>query len=121
MCTTFAIIKKDGTAQLADRLGVPENKFFYSQCVRPGNTISIIIGSKGGDTFKEVIWWLYLKQTGEELKPEYQSSRCIIPATAFVECQKGKNPHPLESQDGRCMAFGGLFRQKQDKTTNERI
>ena len=138
MCTNFVLIKQDGTATLADRLHVDDSLFRYAPDIRPGAAISIIVGGEKNQ-IKTATWWLYLKQTAEGLRPhqdyfsvnssvkklakrpEYKRSRCIIPATAFVESQEGKHPHLLEPADGRAMAFGGLFKEWVDKVTGEII
>ncbi len=88
---------------------------------------------------KDATWWLYLKQTDAGLKPhpdyfsvntnyakltrkpEYKTSRCIIPASAFVESQDGKNPHLLEPADGSAIAFGGLWKEWLDKVSGELV
>ncbi len=141
MCTNFALIKTDGTAELGNRLLVDAGDFIYSNDFRPGSRISIITGGPTGDPGQRqvlpAVWWLYLQQTEAGLKPhrdyfsvntnyrklpkkvEYRKSRCIIPATSFVESQDGKSPHLLEPQDGSAIAFGGLFREWTDKTTGE--
>lgn len=143
MCTNFALIKTDGTAELGSRLLVDAGDFIYSSDFRPGSKISIVTGGPTGDQGQRrvlpAIWWLYLQQTDAGLKPhrdyfsvntnyrklpkkpEYRKSRCIIPATSFVESQDGKHPHLLEPQNGSAIAFGGLFKEWSDKTTGEII
>ncbi|MCB1661166.1 MAG: SOS response-associated peptidase family protein [Pseudomonadales bacterium] len=137
MCTNFALIKKDGSAQLSKQLGVDETQLRYSQDIRPGSMISIVIERDGERLISDAIWWLYLQQTETGLKPhpdyfsvntnhaklsnktEYRKSRCIIPATAFVESQGGKNPHLLEPANGDAIAFGGLWKEWVDKVTGQ--
>lgn len=133
MCTNFALIKSDGTAVLADRLGIDDRELRYSPDIRPGNVISIVVEEDGKRVVKDAIWWLYLRQTEQGLKPhpdyfsvntnyaklpqkaEYRQSRCIIMASAFVESQNGKNPHLLRPADGSALAFGGLWKTWSDK------
>jgi len=137
MCTNFALIKTDGTVELGTRLLVDASDFIYSSDFRPGSKISIITGGRGQRQVLPAIWWLYLQQTDRGLKPhrdyfsvntnyqklskktEYRKSRCIIPATSFVESQDGKCPHLLEPKNGSAIAFGGLFKEWTDKTTGE--
>lgn len=139
MCTNFALIKKDGTAKLADHLGVDARSLIYNHNFRPADKINIIIGSKDERLAHHAIWWLYLQQTDSGLKPhkdyfsvntnhaklpkktEYKTSRCIIPASSFIESQNGKHPHLLEPVDGSAIAFGGLYKQWTDKMTGEII
>ncbi len=137
MCTNFALIKTDGTTELGTRLLVDDSDFIYSTDFRPGSRISIITGEQGQRQVLPATWWLYLQQTEAGLKPhrdyfsvntnyrklpqktEYRTSRCIIPATAFVESQDGKHPHLLEPKNGNAITFGGLFKQWTDRTTGE--
>lgn len=141
MCTNFVLIKTDGTAELATRLLVDDAAFRYRNDFRPGSTISIVTGGAAGETEQRRVltatWWLYLKQTDAGLKPhrdyfsvntnyrklpkkpEYRTSRCIVPASAFVESQDGKCPHLLAPSDGRGIAFGGLYKEWTDRTTGE--
>lgn len=111
----------------------------YCDDFRPGATISIINESGGARQVCPAIWWLYLQQTPDGLKPhrnyfsvntnhaklpgkvEYRTSRCIVPASCFVESQGGKNPHLLESKNGSAIAFGGLYKEWTDKVTGEYV
>ena len=137
MCTNFALIKTDGTAELGNYLLVDASDFIYSNNFKPGSKISIITGGQGQRRLLPAIWWLYLQQTDAGLKPhrnyfsvntnyqklpkksEYRTSRCIVPATSFVESQDGKRPHLLEPKNGSAIAFGGLFKEWTDKATGE--
>ena len=139
MCTNFVLIKKNSTFELAEKLGVNGDDFLTSQNFKPGSTISIIKEQNGKNCVMPAIWWLYLQQTDEGLKPhkdyfsvntnhgklakkiEYKKSRCIVPASAFVESQGGKNPHLLEPEDGSTMAFGGLYKVWADKVSGEMV
>ncbi|MGI9292636.1 MAG: SOS response-associated peptidase family protein [Pseudomonadales bacterium] len=139
MCTNFVLIKRDGTATLADRLMVDQDEFLFNPDVAPGAKISIIIERDGTRQVKTAIWWLYLQQMETGFKPnrnyfsvnsshaklkkrlEYKTSRCIIPATAFVESQDGKRPHLLIPRDGSALAFGGLWKEWIDEETGEII
>ncbi|WP_101757344.1 SOS response-associated peptidase family protein [Oceanicoccus sp. KOV_DT_Chl] len=137
MCTNFVLIKKKSIVQLAGNLGVNADELHYQPHAKPGAVISIITATSKGNTIKEAIWWLFLKQTETGLKPhpdyfsvntrydklasrpEFRTSRCIIPATAFMESQDGKRPHLLEPIDDSAIAFGGLFKEWTDKLTGE--
>ncbi len=137
MCTNFALIKTNGSAELADRLGVNSADFIYGANFKPASTISIVREFAGNRQVVPAIWWLYLQHTDHGLKPhksyfsvntnyaklpkkvEFKTSRCIIPATAFVESQDGKNPHLLEPTDGSAIAFGGLYKVWTDKASGE--
>lgn len=137
MCTNFVFIKTSGVSSFADRLQVSVDDFRFSPDIRPASPVSIITGGMEQREVKTATWWLYLQQTAQGLRPhpdyfsvnsnykklpkrpEYRRSRCIIPATAFVESQDGKAPHLLEPGDGEVMGFGGLYKQWTDKTTGE--
>ncbi len=124
---------------LADRLRVRHDDFLFGNHFGPGNTISIVTGDPETRAVRKAIWWLYLQQTPEGLRPhrdyfsvntnyqklaqkaEYRHHRCIVPATAFVESQDGKHPHLLEPADGGAMAFGGLYKEWTDRVTGEMI
>jgi putative SOS response-associated peptidase YedK len=139
MCTNFALIKKNGTTTLADSLGIDPNSLIFNENIKPASTISIVMEHEGERQIVPAIWWLYLQQTDTGLiphkdyfsvnsnhaklpsRPEYKRSRCIIPATSFVESQDGKHPHLLEPSDGSAIAFGGLFKTWVDKVTGEVI
>lgn len=136
MCTNFALHKSPGATALAERLGVDPASLRYGPDFGPGSHISIITGREPRQA-QEAIWWLFLAQTDKGLRPhkkyfsvntrydklpkrpEYKRSRCIVPATAFVESQDGKRPHLLEPADGRAIAFGGLWKEWVDKSTGE--
>ncbi len=106
-----------GQAGRAPR-GGPGGALRYGNDFGPGSTISIVVERDNTRQARDAIWWLYLQQTGQGLKPhkdyfsvntrydklpkkaEYRKSRCIVPATAFVESQDGKRPHLLEPAHG---------------------
>ena len=136
MCTNYVLIKSDGSAKLAESLGVDANRLIYGD-FRPGTQISVVTGGSEARLLRPATWWLYLQQTQEGLRPhrdyfsvntnyrklpqksEFKHSRCIIPATAFVESQDGKRPHLLELANGNAIAFGGLYKKWTDKVTGE--
>jgi len=139
MCTNFVTRKTTGMEHLANQLGVNFQNLLFGADIGPGATISIVVGSEQDNEIRKATWWLYLQQTDKGLrphrdyfsvntrydkldkKPEYRKHRCIIPATAFVESQDGRNPHLLEPVDGRAIAFGGLWKTWTDKVTGEVI
>lgn len=104
----------------------------------PGSMVSIVSEFTGERRIHDAKWHLYLiYQNGEwklmpkywsintradklAKKSEYRHSRCLIPATAFVESQNGKHPHLLEFID-RAFVFGGLMKQWHDKASGNDI
>lgn len=139
MCTNFVLIKKNGVTTLAKKLGVNPEGLLYQVHAKPGSVISIITDSAAGHCIRPATWWLFLKQTETGLKPhpdyfsvntrydklpkrpEFRSTRCIVPATAFMESQNGKRPHLLEPADDSAIAFGGLYKEWTDKVTGEHV
>lgn len=139
MCTNFVLIKKKGVTSLARKLRVDSTQLIYNENIRPGSLIGIVRQTNDERVITPATWWLFLQQTDQGLKPhpdyfsvntnyarlpkrpEYKRTRCIIPATAFVESQDGKRPHLLEPADGSAIAFGGLYKEWADKTTGEII
>ena len=139
MCTNFILIKKNSTVELSDRLRINAADYIYSPNFKAASTISVVMEQDGDRRIASAIWWLYLQQTDHGMKPhkdyfsvntnyaklpkkvEFKKSRCIIPATAFVESQDGKNPHLLEPADGSAIAFGGLYKTWIDKISGEVI
>jgi putative SOS response-associated peptidase YedK len=61
-------------------------------------------------------------------KPAFRSAfrrqRCIVPADAYYEWQQttaGKVPHAIVRQDGKLLAFAGLWATWQDPRADQRI
>lgn len=139
MCTNFALIKQNSTLILAERLKVNHDLFIFGNNMAPGSRVSVVRSKAGEREVLPATWWLYLQQTEQGLRPhkdyfsvntnyaklpskaEYRKTRCVIPATAFVESQGGKAPHLLEPADGSAIAFGGLYKEWHDKVTGEII
>jgi putative SOS response-associated peptidase YedK len=137
MCTNFVLIKKKSVFELAARLGVDGMTLRFQDHAKPGAAISIIVDTGQNNAIKTATWWLFLKQTDAGLKPhpeyfsvntrydklpkrpEFKTSRCIIPATAFIESQNGKKPHILVPADDSAIAFGGLYKEWVDNLTGE--
>jgi putative SOS response-associated peptidase YedK len=138
MCGRFNL-KPDGkTEALLSSLGVTGQPR-YADDIAPGALISIIHNNKS-PTLKTAIWWLFLDRA--TLKPNYKytsfnsrsdklfqprsisykpyrESRCIIPASAFVEgLGDRKTYHMIELTD-HAIAFGGLFKENVDLDSGE--
>lgn len=137
MCVEYSHTKIKGTQLFTKRLGLDVDAFRFGPSFGPGSTISIVTGGQDDNMVRDAIWWLYLEQTDSglkphkkyfsvntrydklEKKPEYKTHRCIVPASAIVESQDGKNPHLLEPADGSVMALGGLWKEWVDKVSGE--
>lgn len=132
MCGAFGI--KNDNPQLRDF-----NRILTKQSMRNdgwqncGQTIEIILSENGQNVLSQAIWWLLLeKDSIGKYKPHskyttfnsrwhegsgfslasanpFKTSRCIIPATSFIESQNKQYWH-LEAID-QPIAFGGLYKQ----------
>lgn len=133
MCGRFQVEPSRELDALIDSIGA-QGEIRYAQDIAPGAPISIIHGRE----ISTATWWLFL--VPETLKPNYKyasfnsrsdklnspssiayrpfrDSRCIIPATAFVEGVGDKKTyHKIELVD-RAIAFGGLFKSFLDTET----
>lgn len=139
MCGRFQLVANNKTDTLMDALGVDGGPLHYANDIAPGSPISFIhqAGSRVVDT---ATWWLLLDhKTG---KPNYKyasfnsrsdklnqprslaykpfrESRCIIPASAFVEgLGDRKTYHRIELAD-EAIAFGGLYKTNVDPDSGE--
>ncbi len=111
-----------------------------SEDVAPASTISMVAQDSTGRYFVDANWWLLQQQTSEGFKANYQyasfnsrsdklnnpqsiayqpyrQSRCLIPASSFVEGQD-KRYYQLKPVNS-AIAFGGLYRSWQNPQTGE--
>lgn len=132
MCGAYNVINNPFTTKLANQLGVDDAIETRNLRV-PASNIQIITQSPSGTRqLVDAKWWLLLKNHDGELKADYKwktfnsksarlrtsrltkglfiKSRCIIPASGFVEGQDKKVYHYLEPE-GQAIAFGGLYKQ----------
>jgi putative SOS response-associated peptidase YedK len=125
---------------LAKLFGVSPADFHYSDDIAPGSGISIIHDQGGKRRIDTATWWLFLDHA--TLKPNYKyasfnsrsdklhkktslaygpyrKTRCIIPATAFIEGTGDKKTyHRIELED-QGIAFGGLYKEHLNQDTGE--
>lgn len=142
MCGRFNLIDSPEIQWLCQSLGISLFPRHGSPDIAPGAKIPIIHERGGERVVSEAIWWLLLDH--ETLKPNYKyasfnsrsdkldnkrgiaykpyrESRCIIPASAFVEGLGDKKTyHKIELQDS-AIAFGGLYKEHLDQHTGEVI
>ncbi len=113
----------------------------YADDIAPGALISIITNNQL-PTLKTAIWWLFLDH--RTLKPNYKyasfnsrsdklfqprsisykpyrESRCIIPASAFVEGLGDKKTYHMIELADQAIAFGGLYKESINRDTGEII
>lgn len=134
MCGAYAAINNPFTGKLTSILGVPEME---NRGIRvPASSIQIIHQPRENRLLSDAKWWLMLNPDG---KPNYKystfnnrsdklfssqltkglfkQSRCIIPASGFIEGQN-KKYHFIENKNG-ALALGGIC--KYYKINNEII
>jgi putative SOS response-associated peptidase YedK len=137
MCGRFQLSKSPEVDTLVEKTG-SKGELQYSSDIAPGAAISIIHNTQ----IRSATWWLFLDP--ETLKPNYKyasfnsrsdklnspysiaykpyrESRCIIPASAFIEALGDKKTyHKVELID-RAIAFGGLCKSYLNIETGELI
>ncbi|MBT5484299.1 MAG: DUF159 family protein [Gammaproteobacteria bacterium] len=142
MCGRFQILKNKKSKKLLNKLDVDESEILFSRDKAPGSRISIIQRVKDRNVVTQAIWWLLIDPvTG---KPNYKyasfnsrsdklnspraiayepfrESRCIIPATAFIEGKGDKLTYHKIELENEAIAFGGLHRETIHKVTGEVI
>ena len=138
MCGRFNTKDDSKIASLCEVLSVTHGIRLQGD-LAPGSMINIIHQSGAGRVVSEALWWLLLDENS--LKPNYKyssfnsrsdrlrnrqgisflpyrESRCIIPATAFVEGLGDKKTYHMIELPGSAIAFGGLYKQyKSQKIT----
>jgi putative SOS response-associated peptidase YedK len=110
---------------------------FNADCA-PCNPISIIAGQPAQPRLQDALWHLYVEPTPSGFKPhprywsintnwqqlakkrEFNTSRCLIPASSFIESQDGQHPHQLYFE-GQAFCFGGLYKTWTHPRTGETI
>jgi putative SOS response-associated peptidase YedK len=144
MCGRFNIVDDRAVQVLCERLGIDTARWpiRFSDDVAPASRISMVREGMEGRRVDDAIWWLLLESTETGWKPNYRyatfntrhdklhkkgsvgyrsfiESRCIIPASGFVEGLEGtKTYHQLNGID-EAIAFGGLYRSWLDERTGE--
>jgi len=139
MCGRYNIIDSPQVHQLMDIVGVKLSGMRFSSDIPPGSRISIIRETATGRGLADAIWWLLLER--DTLKPSrytsfntrsdklhtprsagyhpYRKSRCIIPASAFIEGLGDKQTYHKIELDGQAIAFGGLYQEYVNRETGE--
>jgi putative SOS response-associated peptidase YedK len=123
MCGAYNVINNPFSNSMSEILEVPQ---LESRGIRvPASSIQIIHEHDGRRLLTDAKWWLMLNKDGRPnykystfnsrsdklftsplTKGLFRSSRCIIPASGFIEGQN-KKYHYLEPKEG-ALAFGGL-------------
>ncbi|WNZ56237.1 SOS response-associated peptidase family protein [Microbulbifer sp. MKSA007] len=127
MCSVFDVSGHAGMERFLDTYGIRgAGHMIYGRRRRPTQQVSIVTTRNGAAEIENAIWHLYLERHGDtwrphkkywsinsnwkklDSRPEYRKSRCLIPATAWVESQGGK--HPVEFSYGEPFFFCGLYK-----------
>jgi putative SOS response-associated peptidase YedK len=140
MCGRFNVIDSPQVQTLMATLNIQAGQLRFTPDAAPGSLISIVLDSPSGHVLSDALWWLLLD--ADTLKPNYQyatfnsrwdklsqkgslafhpyrESRCIIPASAFIEgLGDNKTYHKIELLDS-AIAFGGLYRHYINRHTGE--
>lgn len=142
MCGRYNITDDPFTQMLSKQLGLfdQHNQLNFSDDIAPASQISIVCEEDQQRVIKDATWWLLLESNQQGFKANYnyasfnsrsdklnqsraiaykpyRQSRCIIPASGFVEGQD-KHYYQLTPKDN-AIAFGGLFRTWQHQITGE--
>lgn len=140
MCGRFNLIDSPEVQWLCKTLGIELYDEHANRDIAPGGSIAIVHERGGERVVSTATWWLFLDN--ETLKPNYKyasfnsrsdklsskraiaykpfrESRCLIPASAFVEGLGDKKTyHKIELEDS-AIAFGGLFKEYLNKESGE--
>ena len=140
MCGRFNLIDSPEIQWLCKALGISLLPRHENRDIAPGSSIAIVHNVGGGHQVSDAIWWLLLNH--DTLKPDYKyasfnsrydklsqkrsisylpyrESRCIIPASAFIEGLGDKKTyHKIELQKS-AIAFGGLYKEYFKRETGE--
>lgn len=147
MCGRFNLIDSPQVQLLCAMLGVPVPSTNFRADIAPGAPIAIVLEQVDAQGLKarqvnEAIWWLLLDP--KSLAPNYKyasfnsrsdkldspraaayapyrESRCIIPASAFVEGLGDKKTyHKIELEES-AIAFGGVYKRYLNRETGESV
>ena len=131
MCSLFDTDDHAGIERFLEHIGTEHpQRMIFGRRHRPTSKVSIVTARHGKPELEDAIWHLYLQKDGDKYRPhpkywsinsnwkkldqrpEYRHSRCLIPATAWVESQGGKNP--VEFSFGLPFYFCGLYKTWQN-------
>jgi len=140
VCGRFNLIDSPEIQWLCESLGVSLVARQTSKDIAPGGTIAIVHEVAGERKVSDAIWWLFLDN--ETLKPNYKyasfnsrsdkldvkrsiayhpyrESRCLIPASAFVEGLGDKKTYHMIELEDSAITFGGLYKEHLNRDTGE--
>ncbi len=141
MCGRFNLIDSPEIQWLCETLGISLHGHQQSRDIAPGSQIAIIRHDANNERMvSDAIWWLFLdpatlkpnykyasfnsrsdklnNKRGISYKP-YRESRCLIPASAFVEGLGDKKTYHMIELENSAIAFGGLYKEHLNRETGE--
>ncbi|MBB5210189.1 SOS response-associated peptidase family protein [Microbulbifer hydrolyticus] len=129
MCSLFDVDDHAGIERFVDEHGIAHpQRMIFGRRRRPTSQVSIVTARHGTAEIENAIWHLYLQRDGDGWKPhkkywsinsnwkklgqrpEYRKSRCLIPASAWVESQHGDNPVEFSFGEHAPFFFCGLYK-----------
>ncbi len=141
MCGRYNVTDSPEVRRLMKIVGVKLDGMRWSRDISPASRISIVRETADGRGLADAIWWLLLDR--DTLKPSkytsfntrsdklntprsagyrpYRQSRCIIPASAFIEGLGDRQTYHKIELDGQAIAFGGLYQEYVNRETGETI
>lgn len=148
MCGRFNLIDSPQVQLLCEALGVALPTQHLRSDIAPGSPIAIIHSEATGRAgaaerrVSEAVWWLLLEPA--TLAPNYKyasfnsrsdklnlprsaayhpfrESRCLIPASAFVEGLGDKKTYHKIELEHSAIAFGGVYRRYLNRDTGESV
>jgi putative SOS response-associated peptidase YedK len=128
MCGAYNIINNPFSESLTTELGVPAVE---SRGIRaPASMIQIVTEDRDGRYLEEAKWWLLLNPDGKPnykyatfnsrydklyssslTKGPFQTSRCLMPASSFIEGQD-KKYHEITAERG-ALLLAGIYKTYQ--------
>jgi putative SOS response-associated peptidase YedK len=142
VCGRFNLIDSPEIQWLCASLGISLSAHHSSRDIAPGGSIAIVHEGDGERKVSEAVWWLLLDHA--TLKPNYKyasfnsrsdklfskraiayqpfrKSRCLIPASAFVEGLGDKKTYHKIELENSAIAFGGLYKEYINRETGEMV
>lgn len=129
MCSLFDVDDHAGIERFINEHGIEHpQRMIFGRRRRPTTQVSIVTARTGIPAIESATWHLYLQRDGDNWKPhkkywsinsnwkklgqrpEYRKSRCLIPASAWVESQHGKHPVEFSFGEHAPFFFCGLYK-----------
>ena len=144
MCGRYNIIDDPAVHELCRAVGIDVDHWpvRYNDDIRPTDLISIIREDENGRRIDNAVWWLLLMEQSEDWKPNtryasfntrsdklnnpksigykpFRETRCLIPASGFIEGLEGTKNYFLLQGAETAIAFGGLYKEWVHRKTGE--